>query len=201
MHSDINSEKMVKNIVLIILMLTVLVTLKMFYDGQCDEVTTINFANKQWLFPSTVEDAVIKHGLDYRPPGYYFKIFQPDSMEVMLYYNCKNSDFYTENQPKESLYERKLNSYIFGFYEKKGMYDSLKTILENTYNKKFMRTKRIQNPKYPNTPKLEFDLMKINSCLSVAMKTNKDYDGKNKIVVRFMNGMTRDEMIQNMGNF
>lgn len=192
---------MVKNIVLIILIVTVLVTLKMFYYNQCEEVAIINFANKQWFFPSTVEDAVIKHGLDYRPPGYYFKIFQPNSMEVILYYDYKNSDFYNENQPKESLYERQLNSYIFGFYAKKGMYDSLKTMLENTYDTKFVWTKRVQNPQYPNIPKLEFDLMKINSCLSVGMKTNKDYDGKNKIVVRFMNGMTRDEMIQNMGSF
>jgi hypothetical protein len=61
------------------------------------------YGNEKWKFPSTVKEAVRKHHLKYKPPGYYYKIKNRE-MEVILSYHYESGDFYNEYQPKKTLY-------------------------------------------------------------------------------------------------
>lgn len=170
-------------------------------ESECDEKIIIVFADNKWKFPSTVGEAVESHGLDYRPPGYYFKVLEPNKVDVILFYNYSSGDMANEYQPKQTLYPKELNSYIFRFFEKEGLYDSLRTSLEKQYGGEFIREQRPEDSLYPNTPKFECDLMKISPCLSVAMKRNKDYEGRNKVVVRFMYRLSLKDMVLQMSSF
>jgi hypothetical protein len=71
------------------------------------------------VFPSTAVEAVKRHKLAYKPPGYYYQI-DKNNMEVILDYHNEPLDFDNEYQPKEVLFPRKLHSYIFRFPEKPG---------------------------------------------------------------------------------
>ncbi len=59
---------------------------------------TFSFANAEWHFPSTVGEAVEAHGLSYKPPGYYYRIY-PDSMKLVLRFDALSG---IGNRPFES---------------------------------------------------------------------------------------------------
>lgn len=170
-----------------------------FHSSNPDPVL-INFAGQQWAFPSTVREAVEKHGLLYKPPGYYYKIYA-SGMEVILSYHYRPLDFSDENQPKETLFPRSLYAYSFRFKGSSKVYDSLYVNLENTYNKKFVLTKGIKDSEYAVVKEFEWNFLTIRPDLTVGIKSVGD-DQLNKVVtVKFMYDLPLGKMGIQMGNY
>lgn len=142
--------------------------------------------DKEIRFPATVEEAVIHYNLDYKPPGFYFKILNQQHAELILTYHYNRSDFNNEYQPKETLYPRELNSYLFRFPEKKGLQDSLKTALEKEYGKKFLRKNGIDPSKTAMVQQYDFLFLDVNPCLSIGLTSSPAYHKHDrKVNVRF----------------
>jgi len=162
------------------------------------------FANKEWLFPSTVEEAVKKHSLNYKPPGYYYRVYPPGE-EVILSYHSQANDFDNEYQPKETLYYRELDSYVFRYNEEPGLYDSLKVSLEHTYKNKFVLTQGMKDFgifDFPLEKNFEYNFLTVNPCLTIGIiaspatkKTNR------KVIVRFMYNLSVGQMGTALGNY
>ena len=135
---------------------------------------TINYMDWKMIFPSTVGEAVIMHQLDYRPPGHYYKQLHKSNGELILTYDYNKGDFYDEYQPKETLFPRQLNSYMFSFPEKAGLQDSLRVALEKSYGKEFRLTKATSSPK--GVMKMNYDLffLEVDSCMTIGLASSPE---------------------------
>jgi len=171
----------------------------MWYSNKC-EITSFDFIGQKWEFPSTVSDAVKTHHLNYKPPGYYYKI-DSKGMEVLLDYHFEGGDFYNENQPKETLYPRNLHSYVFRFNEKSGLYDSLKNNLEQTYKSKFILTKGLKDSEYATEKEFEYNFLTVSPCLTIGIKRSSSEKSEKIITVRFMYDLPLGKMGIHMGNY
>ena len=171
-------------------------------QANCDN-SSFDLAGRKWFFPSTVKEAFETHKLSYKPPGYYYKT---DSlgMELILSYHFIPLDFDDEYQPKEVLFPRKLHSYIFRFPDKPGLYDSLKTSLENTYRTRFILTKGLKD-KDPTLNEedrpFEFNFLTVNPCLTIGIKRSLPMKKEKIVTVRFMFDLPLAEMGLVMGSY
>lgn len=152
-------------------------------------------------FPSTVGDAVKMHKLDYKPPGFYYKNFNKNKSELIIDYIYIKSDFNNEYQPKETLFPRELNSYIFRFSERHGLRDSLKTILEKKYEKRFISKSGINPANSVNKQEWDFSFLEINSCMTVGITSSPASYSKRYVLVRFFYNVPERQRILEMRNF
>ncbi|GLU54371.1 hypothetical protein [Dyadobacter frigoris] len=190
-------------------MINYLISFSIFYfslfGNQPDEgcvSETISYMDWKMIFPSTVGDAVKAHQLDYKPPGFYYKNLSKNNGEVILTYKYKLSDFNNEYQPKETLFPRELDSYIFRFPEKPGLQDSLKIALEKTYGKKFQLTKAASSPKAVKVQKYDFLFLSVNSCTTIGITSSPEMQKSDrKIVVRFLYNHSPEEQISAMRGY
>lgn len=167
------------------------------------EPISFEMGNIEWFFPATAGDATKMHNLDYKPPGYYYKEY-PSDMEVILDYHNLNGDFDNEYQSKETLFPRKVHSYIFRFSNNLETYDSLRLNIEKKFNKKFVLTKGMKDPEIIshafNASSIEkeftWDFLTVNKDLTVCIAK-----GRKKIVVRYMYDLSPGLMGIYMGNF
>jgi hypothetical protein len=154
--------------------------------------------NREWVFPSTAGDAVTKHQLDYKPPGYYYKQY-PDGSEVILYYHYADGDFDNKSQYKEVLFPRKLHSYVFRFANKPGVLDSLRQNLEAAYSQKIVLTKCreeeeiLKTPSKSNETNFEWGMVTVDDGLTIGIA-----QGEKKVVVRYMYHLPLEMMEQYM---
>ncbi|MCF2442391.1 hypothetical protein L0657_00385 [Dyadobacter sp. CY345] len=162
--------------------------------------TNFSFAGQQWYFPSTVQEAVKKHKLNYKPPGYYYQK-KTDDLEVVLDFHYKPGDFYNEYQPKEILFPRKLHSYIFIFEERAGVYDSLRLNLEKTFNNKFHLVKGIKDAPLAIEKEFEFDFLTVSPNLTIGIKRSPPGRVKKTITLRFMYNLPINKMGVYMGSY
>jgi len=174
--------------------------LSISFQGANPNPVSIHFARQQWDFPSTVQEAFEKHGLLYKPPGYYYKIY-PSGMEVMLSYHYKPLDFSNESQPKETLFPRSLYAYSFRFKGSHGVYDSLRQNLEQTYNKRFVLTKGIKDSKYAAVKEFQWDLLTISPDLTVGIKLVGRDSLNSAVAVQYMYDLPLGKMGIQMGNY
>lgn len=167
----------------------------------CDPMS-FHFAGNKWVFPSTVESAVQTHQLDYKPPGYYYKK-HPPGMEVILSYHFMPGDFFNEYQPKEVLFPRMLNSYVFQFNERPGLYDSLQTNIEQTFNRKFVLTRGMKDGKTleEHEKPFEYNFLTVNSCLTIGIKRSEPRKQRKTVTVRFMYNLPLGRMGVLMGSY
>ena len=171
----------------------------MWFSNKC-ETTSFDFIGQKWEFPSTVSEAVKKHHLNYRPPGYYYKIYSSNE-EVILGYHYEPLDFDDEYQPKEVLFPRRLHSYIFRFPDKVGTYDSLVTDLEKKYKRKFVTTKGVKDAEYAIVKNFEYNFLTISPCLIVGIKRSLPEKREKIITVRFMHDLPLGKMGVYMGSY
>lgn len=187
----------------IFLAITILFAVAFKSDNPACEKAEFTFDNSKWHFPSTVKEVVLEHRLKYKPPGFYYDLRQ-DSMEVIVDYHFETGDFDNEYQPKEILFPRVLHSYIFRFPEHPGVYDSLITSIEQTYNKKFILTKglKVGRTLLESEKLFEYYFLTVSPCLTIGIasspvKTKKD----RKVVVRFIYDLPLGRMGVIMGNY
>ncbi|WP_188932860.1 hypothetical protein [Dyadobacter endophyticus] len=164
------------------------------------ETQVVEFAGENWEFPSTVGKAVIDHKLDYKPPAFYYKNFNEDT-EVILSPNLGFGDVDNEYQPKESLYGNTVNGYIFRFPSKQETYDSLRTLLETRYNKKFILTKGVKDipagiTMNEDQKNFAYDFLTVNNKLTIGIHKNV-----NRVVVRYMYDLSLEKMGVKMSNY
>jgi len=164
------------------------------------EPVSFKFGGKHWSFPSSVEDAVKKHSMSYKAPGYYYKV-DSTQMESILGYHFKPGDFSNEYQPKEVLFSRVLHSYVFQFPDGPNVYDSLQSDLEMTYKKKFIVTKGIKDSEFAKEKEFEFNFLTVNPCLTIGIKRSKPEQRKKTITVRFMYNLPLGKMGIQMENY
>jgi len=182
---------------------TTVIILKMIFGFQVQppcEAVTITFGGKKWSFPSSVEEAVRKHNLSYKAPGYYYKV-DTTQMKLILGYHFNPGDFSNEYQAKEVLFSRELHSYIFQFPDRPNLYDSLQSDLENTYEKKFILTKGIKDSEYAAEKEFEFKFLTVNSCLTIGIKRSRPEKKEKTITVRFMYNLPLGKMGIQMENY
>ncbi|WP_234645913.1 hypothetical protein [Dyadobacter sp. CY356] len=168
----------------------------------CESVS-FTFSNTTWSLPSSVKEAVEKHRLKYKPPGFYYDL-QQDSMEVIVDYHFETGDFDNEYQPKEILFPRVLHSYIFRFPEHPGVYDSLITTIEQTFNKKFILTKglKVGRTLLESEKPFEYYFLTVSPCLTIGIASSPARKKKDrKVVVRFMYDLPLGRMGVIMGNY
>lgn len=162
----------------------------------------ITYMGWKMHFPSTVGDAVKKHNSDYNPPGFYYKKLNKKNGEVILTYDYNLSDFNNEYQPRETLFPRVLNSYIFRFPEKPGLEDSLRIALQEEYGKKFIRKSGVDSTKSSMVEDYDFLFLKIDSCFTIGLTSSPAFHKRDRrIVVRFFYNLTEKECISKMGNY
>ncbi len=160
---------------------------------------TIEYMDLKMVFPSTVGEAVKMHQLDYRPPGHYFKKMAGNKGEVILTYKYQKGDFHNEYQPKETLFGRELNSYMFRFYERTGLQDSLKTALEKKYEKKFQLTKVTSSPRTIMSRNYDLFFLEVDSCMTIGLASSPNLKKADRIVVvRFLYNQTPEERVSAM---
>ncbi|NIJ51661.1 hypothetical protein [Dyadobacter arcticus] len=166
------------------------------------KLVEFSFAKKDWAFRSNVEGRFKKHELQYKPPGYYYKIDE-NNVEVILGYHSEDWDFDDEYQPKEVLFPRILHSYIFQIPEKNETYDSLKNVLEKSFKKKFIFTKGLKegDTLLESERPFEFNFLEINSCLTVGIKRSHAENRGEVVTVRFMYGLSLGYMGTIMGSY
>ncbi|UTM21741.1 hypothetical protein [Dyadobacter chenhuakuii] len=157
----------------------------------------IKIGGTKWALPSTVGDAVKRHALNYKPPGYYYKNY-PNKMEVILSVNDQPGDYFKENQPKEALFDRTLNGYIFRFPQNQINYDSLKVDIETTYKKKFKLTKgrKEATTLREDQMQFEYDFLMVDDKLTIGI-----HKSPTLVVVRYMYGMSIGKMGVKMGSY
>jgi len=162
----------------------------------------LEFAGKKLIFPSTVQQSVEQNKMGYKPPGYYYSI---DSMgtETILDYHSEFFDFESDNQPEETLYGRKLHSYVFRFKDRPGLYDSLKLSLETTFQKKFKLVNGVKKVMLLQNPKnsFEYNFLTVNSCLTIGIKKSLTGRRNQSVTVRFMYNLSEGKMGIVMGNY
>jgi hypothetical protein len=154
------------------------------------------------IFPSTVGEAVIMHQLDYRPPGYYYKKIAKNKGELILTYDYNKGDFHDEYQPKETLFPRQLDSYMFRFPEKAGLQDSLRVALEKSYGKEFRLTKATSPPKA--VMKMNYDLffLEVDSCMTIGLASSPEIKKNDRsVIVRFLYKHSPEKRISAMRGF
>jgi len=159
-----------------------------------------NFAGQQWSFPITIKEAVKKHKLDYKPPGYYYQK-KTEDLEVVLDYHYHSGDFYKEYQSKEILFPMQLHSYIFIFAERAGVYDSLRQNLEKSFNTKFHLVRGIKDAPLAIEKEFEFDFLTVNPNLVIGIKRSPPGRAKKTITVRFMYNLPMNKMGVYMGSY
>lgn len=167
------------------------------------EPLKFEFNKIEWSFPLTVREAFEKHRLAYKPPGYYYKL-QEHKTELILDFHYQSLDFDDEYQSKEVLFPRKLHSYIFQVAEQSGTYDSLRHVLEQAFNSKFILTKGLKdrNPTLRESERpFEFDFLTVSPCLTVGMKRSHSENKSPIVTVRFMYGLTLGYMGIIMGSY
>lgn len=157
----------------------------------------IDFAGQKWTFPSTIGQALKEHKLDFRPPAYYYKNY-PSGMEVIVNVNVENGDYNNESQPKEALFDRSVNSYIFRFPSSQKTYDSLRSHLENEYKSKFVLTRGRKDAKTLPESKMEFayDLLKANEKLVIGI-----HKSETLVVVRYFYDVPLGKIGVKMGSY
>ncbi|MCE6990831.1 hypothetical protein [Dyadobacter sp. CY323] len=170
-------------------------------EVECDPVS-FEFLNSTWQFPSTVEKAVEKHNLDYHPPGFYYKINDLQT-RLVLGLNFEGGDYYNERQPKQTLYSRTLNSYIFQFKEGPRTYDSLRFVIEKQFDKPFILVKGMKEGETlrENEKPFEYHFLTITPCLTVGIKRSKSEKREDLVTVRFMYNLSMGRMGVVMGNY
>ena len=162
----------------------------------------INYMDWKMTFPSTVGEAVKVHQLDYKPPGFYYKTISVNRGEVFLNYKYKRGDFHNEYQPREILFPREVDSYIFRFPEKDKLQDSLKIAIEKVYKKKFKLT-MATNSSIAAMP-MNYDLffMEVDSCMTIGLASSPTVKKKDRhIVVRFLYNHSPEDRISEMMNY
>ena len=185
----------IKRIVIFSLFICILITISIFvwWIKQPDPVA-FNFNQETWQFPSTVGEAVKKHDVDFRPPGYYYK---EDSTrtKVVLHYHSRFGDFDDDRQAKEALYGRNLHSYEFTFPYKPGLYDCLKNDLQVAFHKKFLLTKGFKygSAKDDKRP-FAYQFLTISPDLVVGIKQDHENVSPRIITVKFMYDLSLSEM-------
>ncbi|MEO6288182.1 MAG: hypothetical protein ABIN80_03690 [Dyadobacter sp.] len=156
--------------------------------------------NRDWFFPSTAGEAVTKHQLDYKAPGYYYKEY-PDGSDLILYYHYADGDFDNQSQSKEVLFPRKLHSYMFRFANKPGVLDSLLQNLETAYHKKIVLKCQqddeiVQTSIKSRETSFEWGLLTVHDGLTIGIAK-----GEKKVVVRYMYDLPLDMMEVYMKRF
>lgn len=159
---------------------------------------TFSFANSEWHFPSTIEEAVKKHDLSFKPPGYYYRVF-PDGMEAELRYHSKWWELDNDNQPKETLYGKHIHTYYFRFPDSDAVYDSLRQSLEQQFNNKFKLKKGIRKEKNirEDLRSYAIDFLAVDSSFVVGLGRYKSMAERDKkfIAVSFLYNLSEDEQI------
>jgi hypothetical protein len=164
--------------------------------------TQFRFLDETWTFPATVQQAVFDHHLNYKPPGGYFKK-DASHNEIILDYHYQGGDFINEYQPKETLYSRQLHSYVFGFKEQTNTYDSLKLVLEQSFDKKFVLVQGIKDSELvaPENKPFAYNLMTVSDCLTIGIKRSSPRRKEKTVTVRFMYNLPLGKIGIHMGNF
>ncbi len=162
----------------------------------------ISYMDWKMTFPSTVGEAVKLHQMDYRPPGFYHKKIQTGKGEVILNYKYKTGDFHDEYQPRETLFPREVDSYIFRFPEKAGLQDSLKIALEKVYQKKFKLTTATNSAIAAMPMKYDMFFLEVDSCMTIGLASSPIVKKKDRrIVVRFLYNHSPEDRISEMRNY
>jgi hypothetical protein len=186
----------------LIIFCAILLGVGMWTQRQACEPASFKFGDKEWFFPATIKEVVGKHKLDYKPPGYYYKI-DNKGMEVILDYHFESGDFDNESQPKEVLYPRKVHSYVFRFDERPGLYDSLQHSLEQAYNKKFILTKGLMEGEAFREKKMpfEYNFLEVSPCLTIGIeKSPIRKTRERRVAIWFMYNLSKGEMGATVGN-
>lgn len=107
-------------------------------------------------------------------------------------------DIDNEYQPKESLFKRSVNSYIFRFPSNKFLYDSLRKDLETKFNKKFVLTtgRKDASTLPENQMQFSYDLLNANDNLTIGIHKNDD-----RVVVRFFYDTPLGKIGVKMGSY
>ena len=115
---------------------------------------------------------------------------------------CQKGDFHNEYQPKETLFGRELNSYMFRFYEKTGLQDSLKMVLEKKYEKKFQLTKAISPAEAIFIRNYDLFFLEVDSCMTIGLASSPNLKKADRIVVvRFLYNQTPEERVSAMTGY
>ncbi len=157
-----------------------------------------SFAGEEWFFPSTIENAVNKHDLLFKPPGYYYKIF-PDGMEVELRYHSRWWELDNDRQSREALYGKSIHTYCFRFPDSDAVYDSLRRSLEQQFSSKFVLKKGNrtgENIRADFRP-YAIEFLTINSSFVIGLSRylSTSERGKKLIGVSFLYNLSEKEQI------
>ncbi|UHG92546.1 hypothetical protein [Spirosoma oryzicola] len=96
-------------------------------------VAQINFSGQNWSFPRTVQEAVSEHQLAYKSPGFYYKFNQSPDYQIRLLPIYQANDLLNEHQPKQHLYNRPIQAYLFKLRDTGLTFDSLLAALRTEY--------------------------------------------------------------------
>ena len=166
------------------------------------QVETVDYMELNLSFPATVGDAVKIHALQYKPPGYYYKNLKQHNGEVFLTYKYNLSDFRNENQPRETLFPRELESYIFRFPEKEGLEDSLRIELEVAFGKKFINVHETGSPNTVMQQNYNIHFLKINPCLTIGVTSSPvSHKSDRKVVVCFLYNLSESDQLGTMRGY
>jgi hypothetical protein len=162
----------------------------------------IRFAGEDWLFPSTIGQVVQTHKLSFRPPAYYYKN-KGDSLILILSYDWKTGDFDNDRQEKKVLFPRDIKTYTFQIKRNKNTYDSLKHLIEKSYNKQFHLIKGTKTDSWTIAEKnrpFQHDLLQVDNCLTIGIKNSYSGELGDIITVHFMYGLSLGDIGIQVGN-
>ncbi|NIJ51664.1 hypothetical protein [Dyadobacter arcticus] len=161
------------------------------WSPNCDQLR-VSYANKNWIFPSTIGEAEEKHGLAFKQPAYYYTT-DSTNLEVVVCFHNKSGDYDDDRQQKETLYPRDVHTYLFQFKAGQNTYDSLKLDLEKKYQKRFVLTKGLKTwnifIEEKNRP-FEQNLLIVNECLAFGISNGKSERFGKVVNVHMMYGLS-----------
>ncbi|WP_128544391.1 hypothetical protein [Larkinella soli] len=184
---------MAKSKVILLQINFLLFTLYNNCDKVFSEIIFFRFAGEKWKFPLTVEEAVKKYRLFFSPPGYYYLEDKKCGYNLSIDFHSEERDFENEFQPKEVLFARKIHTYIFQFRDSGLTMDSLITVVEHDFKRRFVLqsdTNRFGNEPLPEPLKkvlpghgiVEYRTLQANPNLTVGIRRKPAFNREDKFV-------------------